>query len=122
MTPGDDSVLPTLQDAYQARSAIAGLVRRTPLEASPRLSALGVGDVYLKLENQQVSGSFKVRGAANALLRLGPDERERGVVAVSTGNHGRAVAVMANRLGIAATVCVSVRVPPYKLRALEATG
>lgn len=113
---------PTLQSIYQARGAIAGLVRRTPLLASPALGRIGGGDVRLKLENLQLTGAFKARGAANALMSLGERERERGVVAVSTGNHGRAVATVAERLGVRATVCVSDRVPRDKIDALRATG
>lgn len=113
---------PTLQDAYRARAAIRGLVRSTPLEPSPALREAAGAAVHLKLENLQVSGAFKARGAANALLSLDPRTRSQGVVAVSTGNHGRAVALMAAKLGVPAVVCVSERVPEAKLAALRATG
>ena len=78
--------------------------------------------VHMKLESLQHTGSFKVRGAANRLLGLDARRRSRGVVAVSSGNHGRAVAEVAARLGIRATVCVPDWVDPVKLRAIDAAG
>jgi threonine dehydratase len=78
--------------------------------------------VYLKLENQQETGSFKVRGAANFLLSLPEAERKRGVVTVSTGNHGRAVAHVARLLGVRAVVCVPELVLPHKVEAMRALG
>ncbi|MEJ2292756.1 MAG: pyridoxal-phosphate dependent enzyme, partial [Deinococcales bacterium] len=114
---------PTLRDVYAARRAVAGIVRRTPLVESDALSeGAGAGPVFLKLENLQVTGAFKARGATNALASLDAGARERGVIAVSTGNHGRAVATAARRLGVKATVCVSERVPEDKIAALRATG
>ena len=76
----------------------------------------------LKAECLQETGSFKVRGAANALLARDPEEVAGGVVAVSSGNHGRAVAHVSRLLGIQATVCVSARVPPHKVEAMEGLG
>jgi threonine dehydratase len=78
--------------------------------------------VLLKLENSQDTGSFKIRGATNKMLSLSAGERRRGVVAVSSGNHGRAVARVAADLGVAATVCLSSRVPPAKVAAIAALG
>ena len=80
------------------------------------------GSVTLKLESLQRTGSFKVRGAANRILKLSARKRRRGVVAVSSGNHGRAVAEVAGRLGIAATVCVPAWADPSKLEAIRAAG
>ena len=82
----------------------------------------GSPPVSMKLESLQHSGSFKVRGAANRLLKLDPGRRGRGVVAASSGNHGRAVAEVAARLGVRATVCVPDWVDPVKLRAIAAAG
>ncbi len=101
---------------------MAGVVRRTPLVESAALAATAGGPVHLKLENLQLTGAFKARGATNALAALAAEQRERGVIAVSTGNHGRAVATAARRLGVSATVCVSERVPEDKIAALRATG
>lgn len=113
---------PTLRDVFAAARAVEGLVRRTPLVASDALAGAAGGQAYLKLENLQVTGAFKARGAANALAGLDAERRARGVIAVSTGNHGRAVATAARRLGVRATVCVSERVPEDKIAALRATG
>lgn len=79
-------------------------------------------DTWLKLESLQRTGSFKIRGAANRLLKLTPAERARGVVAVSSGNHGRAVAEVARVLGIPATICVPDWADPSKLRRIRAAG
>lgn len=108
---------PTFADIVAARRRIAGLIRSTPL-----VTAAELGTVSLKVESLQETGSFKVRGAANALLMLDAAERAAGVVAVSSGNHGRAVAFVARSLGIAATVCVSARVPAVKVEAIGALG
>lgn len=107
---------------YAARQRLAGLVRRTPLQPAPALDAVGGGEVRLKLECLQETGAFKLRGATNKLASLSPDERARGVIAVSTGNHGRAVAFAARRLGIRAVVCLSRLVPANKVEAIRALG
>lgn len=112
----------TLGDVYAARARIAGAVRRTPLIPSPWLGQFAGAPVYLKLETLQDTGSFKVRGAANKILGLTEGQRTRGVVTVSTGNHGRAVAHMAGHAGVKATVCVSNLVPENKRAAIRATG
>jgi threonine dehydratase len=78
--------------------------------------------VYLKLESLQETGSFKIRGAANKMLNLGPDERARGVITVSTGNHGRAVAYVANRLETRAVVCIPEGTAHNKVQAIENLG
>ncbi len=111
-----------LADIYAARQRVAGLVRRTPLQPSPALTALAGGDVRLKLECLQETGAFKLRGATNKLLSLSPEARARGVIAVSTGNHGRAVAFAARRLGVRAVICLSRLVPAHKVEAIRALG
>lgn len=112
----------TLRDIYRARQAIAPLVRRTPLVYARDLSTATGANVYLKLENQQETGSFKLRGAANRLMALTAAERQRGVVTVSTGNHGRGVAYVAQRLDIRAVICVPELVLPHKVAAMRALG
>lgn len=112
----------TLRDIYRARQAIAPFIRRTPLVYSSTLSAHTGAKVYLKLENQQETGAFKLRGAANRLTALTPAERQRGVITVSTGNHGRGVAYMAQRLGIRAVICVPELVLPHKVAAMRTLG
>lgn len=112
----------TLRDLYLARRRVAPYARRTPLARSTALSALAATSVYLKLENQQETGSFKLRGAANRLLALTPEESHRGVITVSTGNHGRGVAYMAQQLGVRAVVCVPNQVLPHKIAAMRSLG
>lgn len=103
-----------LQAIYLAQHTIAPLARRTPL-----IRSVGLG-VYLKLETLQPTGAFKVRGAANKILSLSEQARAAGVITVSTGNHGRAVAYVAHQLGIPATICISELVPHNKVEALQA--
>lgn len=113
---------PTMADVLEASRAIAALALRTPLVRADALSE-GLGhEVLLKLETVQPIGAFKIRGAANALLRLPEEQRRRGVVCASTGNHGRAVAWVARSLGIPATICLSDLVPEERARAIEALG
>ncbi len=112
----------SLHDLYLARQRIHGLVRRTPLELSPSLSRHLGTPVYLKLEALQTTGSFKLRGASNAIAALGPAQRSRGVVTASTGNHGRAVAHAAAQLGVKATVFLSQLVPSNKVQAIRDLG
>jgi threonine dehydratase len=112
----------TLGDIYRARQAIAPFVRRTPLVPSDALGARTGGEVHLKLETLQETGAFKLRGATNRILQLSPAERERGVVAVSTGNHARAVGHAARVQGVPAVVCMSSLVPQNKVEAVRATG
>ena len=119
---GDSAPDITITDVREARQRIAAIARRTPLVHSAELSARTGSAVWLKLENLQETGSFKVRGAANRMLQLTDEERARGVITVSTGNHGRAVAYVARRLGIPAVICTSERVPASKLQAIRASG
>ena len=111
-----------LNDIYLARRRIESLVRRTPMEYSPSLSQrLGVA-VYLKLESLQITGSFKLRGASNAVAQLSAEQKACGVVAASTGNHGRALAYAASRQGVKATICLSHLVPANKVQAIRDLG
>ncbi|SOE94446.1 L-threonine ammonia-lyase [Burkholderia sp. D7] len=111
----------SLADVYCARRRIEGRVTHTPLLASASLSRIAGTDVHLKLETMQPTGSFKLRGATNALADLA----ERGimkVVTASTGNHGRAVAYAARTLGMEVAVCMSALVPANKVDAVKALG
>lgn len=119
MSPGEPI---TLRDVYVARARIAPWIRRTPLVASPSLSASGRARVSLKLETAQETGAFKLRGATNFIRSAGDAVRERGVVTVSTGNHGRAVAHAARSHGVRAVVCMSSLVPRNKRDAIDALG
>lgn len=110
------------QEVEAAAARLAGRVRRTPVERSPKLSAELGADVHLKLENLQRTGSFKLRGATNKLLLLDAATRARGVVAASTGNHGAAVASAAADLGIDAVVYAPTNATPGKLEAIRGLG
>ena len=113
---------PKLWDIYQADHLIRETVYRTPLIESQWLSELSGCKIYLKLECLQVTGSFKIRGATNKILSLNKEEKERGVISVSSGNHGRAVAHVARKFGIPAVVCVSETVPENKVSAIKDLG
>jgi threonine dehydratase len=105
-----------------ARRALEGRIRRTPIEESPALSELAGAPVLLKLESMQVTGSFKIRGACFVLSRLSPDERKRGVVTCSAGNHGKAVAYVGRALGVPAEIHVPRDVDQSKYDAIVALG
>jgi threonine dehydratase len=111
-----------LAEVVEAQGLIAGLAARTPLIAARALGALSPHPLLLKLETLQPIGAFKIRGAAHALMRLDDAARKRGVVCCSTGNHGRAIAYAASRLGISATICLSNLVPKTKADAIAALG
>jgi threonine dehydratase len=105
----------TLADVEQAAERIAGRVLRTPMVPSHAISRLTGADVFLKLDNLQVTGAFKERGAANRLAMLSEEERACGVIAMSAGNHAQAVARHANLLGIAATIVMPKFTPATKV-------
>lgn len=110
-------------DAVRAAAErIAQHIRRTPLVRSPELSRAAGGDVYLKLENEQITGSFKLRGAMNALGALSPEQRAQGVVASSAGNHGMGVAYAAKALGINAKIYVPRTAPDVKKAGIRSLG
>ncbi len=109
-------------DVFLAARRIRGIVRRTPLRRSEALSDLAGGDVYLKLENEQITGSFKLRGAANTLATLPAEVRARGVVASSAGNHGLGVAYAARHWKAPAVLFVPRTAPQVKKDGIAALG
>jgi threonine dehydratase len=115
-------VLPTFDDVEAAAERLAGIARRTPLLAGTPLDELTGGRVLLKVESLQRTGSFKIRGAYNRLVQLGPDERAAGVVAFSSGNHAQGVACAAAMLGIRATIVMPADAPRAKLEGTRAFG
>lgn len=118
-----DSRIPvTIEDIQAASQRIKPYILQTPLIPSRFLSERCAVPVYLKLECLQPTGSFKIRGAANRLLQLTPEEKLRGVITVSSGNHGRAIAFTAARLGIPATIFLSNHTPANKVEAIRKTG
>ncbi len=112
----------TLHDIEAARERIAGKVARTPTTQSASLSELCGVPVHLKLESRQTTGSFKLRGASNAIASLTAQEKTHGVVAASTGNHGRALAYAAGLEGMRAIICMSSLVPRNKLEEIRRLG
>jgi threonine dehydratase len=112
----------TLEDVERAAERIAGRVLRTPMVPNHALSRLTGAEVVLKLDNLQVTGAFKERGAANRLSLLSDEERVRGVIAMSAGNHAQAVARHANLLGIAATIVMPRFTPSTKVTRTAAWG
>jgi threonine dehydratase len=112
----------TLDDVLAARARLVATIVATPCPYSETLSVMTGARVFVKLENLQMTGSFKERGAANLLLQLSPAERRRGVVAASAGNHALAVAFHAGRLGIAAAVVMPEWAPLGKVMAARRHG
>lgn len=108
-----------LQEILQAEHNIRPYIRVTPLEHSHPLSQLTEAQVFLKLENLQYTGSFKVRGAMNALLSLTPEQRKKGVVTASSGNHGIAVAFGLHALGAQGTIFMNETTSSAKIEAIR---
>jgi threonine dehydratase len=106
----------TLEDIRLAADRIKGAVVHTPCLRSETLSRIANADVWVKFENLQFTASFKERGALNTLLQLSPDERQRGVIAMSAGNHAQGVAYHAGRLGIPATIVMPSFTPNVKVK------
>ena len=106
---------PTIDDIRAAAERIKGAVIRTPMLVSQTLSEIIGGEVWLKFENLQFTAAYKERGALNKLLQLTPEERERGVIAASAGNHAQAVAYHAKRLGIPAVIVMPESTPTVKV-------
>lgn len=115
-------IQPTLTDVYQASQRIMSTIQQTPLIKSTWLSEYAGCEIFLKLECLQRTGSFKLRGATNKILSLREEEKQRGVIAVSSGNHGRAVAYVAGRHGLPAVICMSETVPENKVSAIRDLG
>ncbi|HLG52674.1 MAG TPA: threonine/serine dehydratase [Steroidobacteraceae bacterium] len=114
--------VPTFDDVGAAAARLAGVARRTPLLAGTPLDDLAGGRVLLKVESLQHTGSFKIRGAYNRLVQLGPQERAAGVVAFSSGNHAQGVAAAARMLGIHAAIVMPADAPIAKLEGTRTLG
>lgn len=110
----------TLDSLYQAVFALKGVARQTDLIRAPRM--FPDNEVYLKTENLQLTGSFKLRGAYNKIHRLSAEEKARGVVACSAGNHSQGVALAAQRAGIDAVICIPEGAPISKVEATRGYG
>ncbi|MCL6453920.1 MAG: pyridoxal-phosphate dependent enzyme [Alicyclobacillus sp.] len=116
------SALVTLTQIRQARATLAGVIHATPLQYSETFSRMGSCALYIKPENLQKTGSFKVRGAYNKIANLPKDVRSRGVIAFSAGNHGAGTAYAAMKLGIPATVVMPDNPVASKRNAIEGYG
>ena len=112
----------TLADVLEARRRIGPHLRPTPLYSYGALDDLVGTEVWVKHENHQPVGAFKVRGGVNLVSQLDEDERRRGLIAASTGNHGQSVAFAARRFGVAARICVPEGANPVKLAAMRSLG
>ncbi len=114
--------LPDYSDIIKAQIRLKGIVKITPLEHTKSFSAMADANVFMKLENLQSTGSFKVRGAYNMISSLKNEELEKGVVCASAGNHAQGVAFAARLLGVKATVYMPVFTPPLKVIATRSYG
>lgn len=112
----------TLEDVKKARERISGRILRTPLLRVPALDPVLGCQVYLKPENLQLTGSFKIRGAMNAVLSLTEEEKEKGIVACSSGNHAQGVACAARQCGVDAVIVMPVNCNPAKLAGVKSYG
>ena len=115
-------IAPTLTDIQEARQRLSGIARETPVYGSETFSRIAGRDVWLKAENLQRTGAFKVRGAVNRIALLSESERAAGVVAASAGNHGQAVAWAAREAGIPARIYVPQDAPMAKVEACRTYG
>jgi threonine dehydratase len=116
----EDARAVTFEDVVAAAERLKGLVHQTPVLSSRLFSEAAGVRAFFKCENLQRGGAFKVRGAFNFLLRLAPDERARGVVTYSSGNHAQAVAMAAAHLGVRATIVMPTDAPRAKLESTQA--
>jgi len=114
--------VPDLADVLAARRRIAPYLQPTPLYRYPTLDALVGAELWVKHENHLPVGAFKIRGGINLLSQLSQEDRERGVVTASTGNHGQSIAYAANLLGIKAVICVPEQANPVKVESMRALG
>jgi threonine dehydratase len=114
--------VPALADVLDAHRRISAHLRPTPLFGYTTLDELLDAEVFVKHENHQPVGAFKVRGGVNLISQLDPDERERGVIAASTGNHGQSIAYAARLFGVRTTICVPKNANPVKVASMRGLG
>ncbi len=114
--------IPTFTDVLLARRQIRPYLQRTPMHSYPAMNDLIGTQVYIKHENYLPVGAFKVRGGVNLVSQLSPQERERGVIAASTGNHGQSVAYAARLFGVRAIIVVPENANPGKVAAMQGMG
>jgi threonine dehydratase len=117
-----ESQVPTFADVLTARRRIAPYLRPTALHSYPGLNDLVGTEVWVKHENHQPVGAFKVRGGVNLVSQLSEDDRRRGLIAASTGNHGQSIAYAARLFGVRATICAPEGANPVKVDSMRALG
>ena len=122
--PTDEEIVAStgISDIYAAAKRLEGIVRKSPLVYSDYFSELSGNATYLKLENLQTTGAFKLRGAYNRISMLTEEERARGVITASAGNHAQGVAYSAQKLGVKAVICMPATTPILKVEATRALG
>jgi threonine dehydratase len=118
----NELAIPDLADVLAARQRIAPYLHPTPLYQYPALDTLTGARLWVKHENHQPIGAFKVRGGINLISQLSPDDRNRGVISASTGNHGQSVAYAARLFGVHAVICVPEQANPVKVESMRALG
>ena len=116
------AILPTYRDVEEAATRLAGVVNRTPVLTSRTVNSLSAAQVFFKCENFQRIGAFKFRGAYNALSQLSPEQKQRGVIAYSSGNHAQAVALAGRLLNVSATIVMPRDAPAIKIAATRGYG
>ena len=114
--------IPKLQDILQAQKRIRPYLARTPLHSYPAINELVGTTLFIKHENYQPVGAFKVRGGINLVSQMGPEERQRGIISASTGNHGQSVAYAARLFGVHAIIVVPENANPGKVAAIRGMG
>lgn len=112
----------TIQDILDSRKKVMSVAYRTPLVNFGIMCRQLGKSVHLKLENLQYTGSFKLRGAINEIMNLPPSQKKMGVIAVSSGNHGKAVSFVSSKMGINSIICVSSKVPKNKIEGMKELG
>ncbi|MEM0151209.1 MAG: threonine ammonia-lyase [Thermoplasmata archaeon] len=118
----NDSFIVNISDIRKAEEILKNVAKKTPLEHSRTFSEISGNDVYLKLENLQTTGSFKIRGAYNKIYNISDEEKKRGVVASSAGNHAQGVAYAAKLLNVESTIFMPIYTPPPKIIATKNYG
>lgn len=115
-------MLITVEQVRVAQQRIKGIAVQTPLKPAYTLSDKTGRNIWLKMETMQPTGAFKIRGAANAIQALSEEQRRKGVISMSTGNHGKAIAYVCRQLGMRGVICISAQVPKVKIEGMKKLG